>query len=42
MNELINPNNSNYLTAVATTLLVLVGLAQIFVLFSQNNKHELH
>ncbi|MCU4494209.1 hypothetical protein KTI63_17295 [Acinetobacter guillouiae] len=38
MNELINPNNSNYLTAVATTLLVLVGLAQIFVLFSQKQQ----
>jgi hypothetical protein len=35
MNEIFNPNNSNFLTAIATVLLVLVGLVQIFVLFAQ-------
>lgn len=38
MNEIFNPNNSNFLTAIATVLLVLVGLAQIFVLFSQKKQ----
>lgn len=38
MNEIFNPNNSNLLTAVATILLVLVGLVQIFVLFSQRKQ----
>src|SRR5690606_38677952 len=38
MNEIFNPNNSNLLTAIATVLLVLVGLVQIFVLFSQRKQ----
>ncbi len=38
MNEIFNPNNSNLLTAIATALLVLVGLVQIFVLFSQRKQ----
>jgi hypothetical protein len=38
MDEIFNPNNSNFLTAIATVLLVLVGLIQIFVLFSQRKQ----
>jgi len=38
MDEILNPNNSNFLTAIATVLLVLVGLIQIFVLFSQRKQ----
>ncbi|MCF8295263.1 MAG: hypothetical protein K9I34_04285 [Bacteroidales bacterium] len=39
MNEnILDPNNSNFLTAIATILLVLVGLVQIFVLFSQKKQ----
>ncbi|WP_299758269.1 hypothetical protein [uncultured Pontibacter sp.] len=39
MNEnIFDPNNSNFLTAIATALLVLVGLVQIFVLFSQRKQ----
>ena len=38
MSEIFNPNNSNFLTAIATVLLVLVGLVQIFVLFSQRKQ----
>lgn len=38
MNQIFNPNNSNFLTAIATVLLVLVGLVQIFVLFSQRKQ----
>ncbi|MBK8342940.1 MAG: hypothetical protein IPL12_06165 [Bacteroidetes bacterium] len=36
--NIFDPNNSNFLTAIATVLLVLVGLAQIFVLFSQKKQ----
>lgn len=38
MNEIFNPNNSSFLTAIATVLLVLVGLVQIFVLYSQKKQ----
>ncbi len=39
MNEnIFDPNNSNFLTAIATVLLVLVGLVQIYVLFSQKKQ----
>lgn len=38
MNQILNPNNSNFLTAIATVLLVLVGLVQIFILFSQKKQ----
>lgn len=38
MEQIFNPNNSNFLTAIATVLLVLVGLVQIFVLFSQRKQ----
>ncbi len=38
MNDIFNTNNSNLLTAIATVLLVLVGLIQIFVLFSQKKQ----
>ncbi len=38
MNEIFNSNNSNFLTAIATVLLVLVGLVQILVLFSQRKQ----
>lgn len=39
MNQnIFDPNNSNFLTAIATILLVLVGLVQIFVLFSQRKQ----
>lgn len=38
MDQIFNPNNSNFLTAIATVLLVLVGLVQIFVLFSQRKQ----
>ena len=36
--NIFDPNNSNILTAIATVLLVLVGLVQIFVLFSQRKQ----
>ncbi len=38
MSEIFNSNNSNFLTAIATVLLVLVGLVQIFILFSQKKQ----
>jgi hypothetical protein len=39
MNQnILNPNNSNFLTAIATVFLVVVGLVQIFVLFSQRKQ----
>lgn len=38
MNDIFDSNNSNFLTAIATVLLVLVGLVQIFVLFSQRKQ----
>lgn len=38
MREIFNSSNSNFLTAIATVLLVLVGLVQIFVLFSQKKQ----
>lgn len=41
MNDIFNPNNSNFLTAIATVLLVLVGLVQIFVLFSQKKQTKI-
>lgn len=36
--NILDPNNSSFLTAIATVLLVLVGLVQIFVLFSQKKQ----
>lgn len=36
--NIFDPNNSNFLTAIATVLLVLVGLVQIFVLYSQKKQ----
>lgn len=36
--SIFDPNNSNFLTAIATILLVLVGLIQIYVLFSQKKQ----
>lgn len=39
MNQnIFDPNNSNFLTAIATILLVLVGFVQVFVLFSQKKQ----
>lgn len=39
--NIFDPNNSNFLTAIATVLLVLVGLVQIFVLFSQRKQTKI-
>lgn len=36
--SIFDPNNSNFLTAIATVLLVLVGLVQIFVLYLQKKQ----
>jgi len=42
MNEnIIDPNYSNFLTAIATILLVLVGFVQLFVLFSQKKQTKI-